>query len=549
MKIARSYKQNPITGAYDVIVIGSGLGGLTFASLAARHAGKKCLVLERHYTAGGFTHTFTRKGFEWDVGVHYVGEVHREGSMMRRMFDGVTDGSLQWADMGEVYDTVIIGEDKYEFVKGRENFRQRMHQYFPDRTGEIDTYIARVQATVRKSRGFFMEKALPGPLAKVVGPFMRKGLLKEARQTTQEVMREITDDPRLTAVLTGQFGDYGLPPSQASFYAHAMIAHHYFGGAAYPVGGSASIAQSIVPVIEAAGGAIYTNAEVTRIVVEGGRAVGVQLQDGAVVRAPMVVSDAGVALTYGKLLPTEVAQQHGLSGVVKGAPPSVAHLALYVGLDQTAEQLGLHPSNLWVYQDNQHDLNVQRFVEDPDAPLPVAYISFPSAKDPDFTRRYPGKGTIEVITLANWEWFARFEGTRWGKRGEEYDALKKKLADKLLAALLKQCPQLEGHIAHAELSTPLSTVHFASHPHGEIYGLAHTPERFEARWLRPQTPIAGLYLTGADICSCGIGGALAGGVLTASAALRRNFMDVLMRDGGPPPAHKPAAQSMGAPPA
>jgi all-trans-retinol 13,14-reductase len=544
MRIGTSYKQQPINGTYDAIVIGSGLGGLTFAALAAKHAGKKVLVLERHYTAGGFTHVFHRKGYEWDVGVHYIGEVHKEGSLMRRLFDDITNAELEWADMGEVYDTIIIGEDHYEFVAGRENFRRRMHDYFPLQTRAIDAYIARVRKTVGKGKNFFLEKALPNPISRVIGPAMRWPLLREARKTTMEVMREITDDERLIAVLTGQYGDYGMSPSEGSWFVHCMIAHHYFGGGAYPVGGSARIAETILPVIEAAGGAVYTNAEVSEIVIEHDRAVGVQLADGKVVRAPMIVSDAGVAVTYGKLLPRDVAAKHGLSGVVPGAPPSVAHVSLYIGLDATAAELGLTKSNLWIYPDQDHDGNIKRFVADADAPLPVAYVSFPSAKDPDFERRHPGRGTIEVITLAPYEWFQPYESTRWGKRGAEYEALKRKLSDRLLAALLAQRPQLKGHIDHAELSTPLSTQHFAAHPHGEIYGLAHSPARFDTRWLRPQTPIKGFYLTGADICSCGIGGALFGGVLTASAAFRRNLLGAILK--APPVKRKPRAPAAAA---
>ena len=75
-----SYKQHPVGGPYDAIVIGSGMGGLTAAAMLARHGGKKVLVLERHYTAGGFTHVFRRPGYEWDVGVHYIGRVNSRAS-------------------------------------------------------------------------------------------------------------------------------------------------------------------------------------------------------------------------------------------------------------------------------------------------------------------------------------------------------------------------------------------------------------------------------------------------------------------------------------
>src|SRR6185437_16090769 len=98
MKIGTSYKQHPVAEHWDVIVVGSGIGGLATAGLLARHAGKRVLVLERHYTAGGFTHTFTRPGYEWDVGVHYIGQVGARQAM-RGVFDYVTEGRLAWAPL------------------------------------------------------------------------------------------------------------------------------------------------------------------------------------------------------------------------------------------------------------------------------------------------------------------------------------------------------------------------------------------------------------------------------------------------------------------
>lgn len=101
---------------YDAIVIGSGIGGLACASLLSQ-SGKKVIVLEQHYTAGGFTHTFQRKNYEWDVGIHYIGEVSREDSAMRQLFNKITDDKLKWQDMGEVYDRIFIGEKSFDFPK------------------------------------------------------------------------------------------------------------------------------------------------------------------------------------------------------------------------------------------------------------------------------------------------------------------------------------------------------------------------------------------------------------------------------------------------
>ncbi len=533
-RIGRSYKQHGIpssTGSagWDAIVIGSGLGGLTTASMLARHAGKRVLVLERHYTAGGFTHTFHRPGYEWDVGVHYVGDVHRPGTLLRRAFDHLTDGELAWADMGEVYDTIVVGDDRYELAAGREAFRARMHGYFPRQTAAIDRYLDLVRDTVRTSRRFFLEKALPPTLGALASPLLRGPALRHTRRTVREVLAELTDDARLVTVLTGQYGDYGLPPAQASWFMHALLVGHYLGGGAYPVGGSARIAATMLPGIERHGGAVVTSAEVERVLIERGRAVGVRLTSGEEVRAPLVVSDAGLAVTYGRLVPPEVAAKAGLSPTVPGAPPSFSHVSLYLGLRHDAAALGLPRSNYWVYPGDDHDRSVARYTHDPDAPLPVAYLSFPSAKDPDFARRYPGRATIEVVGVAPHAWFERWAGTPWKKRGAAYEAFKQRLSDRLLAALVRQVPSIEGKVDHAELSTPLSTTQFAAHPHGEIYGLAHTPDRFAARHLRPHTPVRGLYLTGADVCTAGVGGALMAGVLTATAITRRNLLTPILR--------------------
>jgi all-trans-retinol 13,14-reductase len=275
---------------------------------------------------------------------------------------------------------------------------------------------------------------------------------------------------------------------------------------------------------------VVTSAEVSAVLIEGGRAVGVRLADGAEVRAPIVVSDAGWALTFGHLVAPEHSQRAGIQTTLPGVEPSAAHLSLYVGLDREAHELGLTRSNQWIYPHHDHDANVARYLADPDSvPLPLTYLSFPSAKDPDFSQRHPGKATIEVIGLAPWSWFTRWQETRWHKRGQDYDTVKAQLAERLRAVLLERCPQVAGHIVHAELSTPLSTRQFASHPQGEIYGLAHTPARFEVRSLRPETRIPGLYLTGADVCTAGVGGALMGGVLTASVLARRNLISTIFK--------------------
>ncbi|MGB8225020.1 MAG: NAD(P)/FAD-dependent oxidoreductase, partial [Polyangiales bacterium] len=362
MRIGTSYKQHPgLADRWDAIVIGSGIGGLSVAASMAKLADKRVLVLERHYTAGGFTHTFRRPGYEWDVGVHYIGDVSDPRGSARRIFDFITDGDLEWADMGDVYDRIILGESSYDFVKGLESFRAQMHTYFPRDKDAINEYLEKIVATAKKAQLFFAEKAMPPFMSTLFGGMMRRPIVNEALRTTREVLEEITQNQELIGVLTGQFGDYGLVPAKSSFFIHAMVVSHYFRGAAYPVGGSARIAESILPVIESAGGEVVTNAEVTAILIEGGQAVGVRLLDGRELRAPTVISDAGAVNTFAHLLPGEAARATGFPSKVDAVGSSIAHLSLYVGLQGTTEDLQLEKTNLWVYRDHKHEENFERF--------------------------------------------------------------------------------------------------------------------------------------------------------------------------------------------
>ena len=179
-----SYKRKvKLEDNYDAIIIGSGMGSLTTAALLSKE-GKKVLVLERHYTAGGFTHVFKRKGYEWDVGIHYIGEVQDLNSPIRKMFDYISNKNLKWEDMGDIYDRIIIGDKKYDFVKGVENFKNKLISYFPDETKAIENYIQTIFECNKAMKKFYMEKALPSIISFLFVFLFRKKYLKYSSKTT-----------------------------------------------------------------------------------------------------------------------------------------------------------------------------------------------------------------------------------------------------------------------------------------------------------------------------------------------------------------------------
>ena len=517
LRVGRRYRANRLEGPYDAIVIGSGIGGLTAAACLSK-MGKKVIVLEQHYTAGGFTHSYDRNGYEWDVGVHYIGDMGAKHTLARRLFDYVTDGKLQWAAMDDHYDRLFIGDRQIDLVAGPEAFAKELKSQFPGEEQAIDSYLDYLSLVAKAMPGVTLAKVLPNLMA---GPFRylaRRKAPDFLNRTTREVLETLTGNQELIAALTGQWGDNGLVPDDSSFIIHALIARHYLYGGYYPVGGASEMAKTIIPVIQQGGGEVFTYADVKEILVENGKAVGVRMADGQAIHAPAVISNAGVFNTFGTLLPDHAPHKAFYQNKLGQVQRSMASVCLYIGLQDTAENLALPKTNFWIYPGPDYRGQVEDFLADPDnRDIPLTYISFPSAKDPSFTERYPGRATIEIVAPGPFQWYQQWADKPWGKRGEDYEAKKDAYAQRLLKKLYEKMPHLRGKVDYYELSTPLSTDYFCRYSSGEIYGLDHTPQRFEQDWLKPKTRLPGLYLTGQDIMTCGVVGAMIGGLLTTVA--------------------------------
>ena len=515
-RVGKRYRSNRLEGPYDVIVIGSGLGGLSCASTLAK-TGKKVVVLEQHYTAGGFTHTYDRNGYAWDPGVHYVGKVGHE-SKEKEIFDYVTDGKIRWSALDKNYDRVYLGSKQYDFYSGRKEFVNRLKAQFPEEKANIDQYMKRVATVIKRVPLVLFERFLPSMIVGVYSAFLKAVLPAYFYKSTYDVLREITQNETLIGVLTAQWGTFGLPPRSSSFLMHCAIVDHYIGGAYYPAGGSSEIAKAIIPAIQAAGGEVFTYARVESIVVENDRATGVRMADGSQISAPVIVSDAGVMNTFQRLLPDSLVKKAGYEEKLRVVSPSVANISVFVGLQGDAESLNLPNRNIWIYPDEQHDKNVRDFAAD-QSKTPGMFISFPSSRDPEFSRSHPGRSTMMILSFIPFAAFETWNGTNWGKRGDDYEELKSALSDRLLDALYEKLPQLKGKVDYCETGSPLTTQYYCNYQYGETYGLTHDRTRFGQHWLRPKTNIPGLYLTGQDILSCGVLPAAISGILTAGRVL------------------------------
>jgi all-trans-retinol 13,14-reductase len=473
-------------------------------------------VLEQHEVIGGLTHTFTRNGFKWDVGVHYLGEMGPH-EQFGRLIRWLADDRIQFASTGPTYDTFHFpGNFNIAFECPAEVLTTTLKRAFSDSAADIDRFFIAVHAATGALKRVFLQHALPRPVARLHAWWTRRGFIEWVQRTTEEVLEATIRDPKLRAVLSAQWPDYGGMPREGSFAIHALVMNDYLRGAYFPVGGARAFADALVPVIQRAGGAVHARAPVTEILLREDRAVGVRLEDGTEHFAKHVVSDAGARATVGQLLPASAREAVWAQDILSLKSSSAQHVVLYIGLHGDIAAAGAARCNHWFY--DTWDTN-EAIWRDPaaTASAPALFISFPSLKDPEHNPGSEGKHTAVAIALSTWDAFKEWGESRPRQRPEAYRIFKRALAEKLLNQFKRHFPALASMIVYHEISTPLSTAHFVRRAQGESYGVETTPRRFACQGLRMKTPVPGLYLAGQDVVTPGLVGAMQGGMLAAAA--------------------------------
>ncbi len=486
---------------FDVIVIGSGIGGLT-AALTVATRGRHVLLLEAGKQFGGYLNPFQRRAYSFDPGLHYIGECGPDGAFTRILESLGLSDEVKFRELNpDGFDRLVFPGYEVHTPKGADRYHERLRADFPhERQGLIKFFdllnrLHDALPAVNSIRGFRSAIA-----ASKHFPF----LLRYIRATLGEMLDSIISDPLLKSVLAAQGGDLGLPPSKAPALLSLGLLDHYLQGAYFPIGGSRVVRDAFIKGLENKGGTALRNSPVARILLENGRVSGVRLKNGTEYQAPTVISNADAVVTYRELIGTANLSS-SLRKKTQTTRHSVASMCLFVGTNLDVAAAGMTDANIWNYPSVDIDAAYAPIFQGQMPPNDFFFLSSPSLKDPISGVKAPaGHHTLEFVTLVPYEPFARWAGTKTQKRGDDYDQMKEEHQTRYLKAIEKYVPGLRDHITTIDLGTPQTNVTYAAAPRGAIYGPEQSTDQSAPFRFGTRSAIEGLYLCGSSVLGAGI---------------------------------------------
>ena len=481
-----------MTEKYDIIIIGSGLGGLQSGVILSRK-GYKVLVLEQNHQIGGSLQSFKRKGCTFSTGMHYIGNLD-DGQALHKIFNyfNLLDG-IEYKRLDETgFDIFNIGGTEYRFPIGLNNFREQMCEYFPEEKEAIHKYVTEIQRTI-DTQDIYLLKDTENKSGDVA---------KYLTMNAWDYICSLTNNTKLQQVLSALNFVYAGVKEKTPFYLHALVNYHFISSSYRIVSSSGMVAKKLADQIIENGGEVITKKEVVNLVIDDNKVVALETKDQMRYDADNIISDVHPATTMDMI--AEGGIKKSFRNRMKNKENTMSAFAVHLNIKKDTFKYINANYNYYKRDD-------------------VWYASYYS-KD-SWPEHYfmhcgtPEKGSeysdcIGLLTHMKFEEVAKWKDLPINRRGADYMEFKNKKAEELIELVTKTFPELKGNIIDFNVSTPLTYNDYLGTPEGSMYGTLRDSNNPVGSYISPRTKISNLFFTGQNLNLHGMLGVSLSSILT-----------------------------------
>jgi len=446
---------------YDVVVIGAGIGGLTCAAYLAKK-GKKVKVFEQHYMPGGCCTSFSRKGFKFDAGVLHLTGGKESGAFQRVLSALEIERKFEFK---EQFQRFVFPGLTIDSSRDMEDFPKQLKELFPKEKKGIINLFDTIKAIYEDV------KRLP-----TLSPL----LAKYKGSSFQDLVDEHIKDTKLRALVNANWHLWYPPWNNSAIDYAALVVTEQLRGYYYPMGGIQKVPDTLVRVLKSHRGEIEYKTFVDKIILENGKAAGIETRKGKRIQAGRVVSNIAARATFLNLVGEENLPKDFVK-TLNRLEISLSSFYVYLGVDIDPRTTGVDAPETIVYEiyDNTKEWN--RLLKG-ELAIPCFGIAIPTLIDPSLAP--PGKHVVIIMTMAPYY----LTGKSWREEKERF-------ATQLIAKAEKLIPGLSQNIVVQDAATPLTYERYTLNSLGAAMGWAFSPQMFLKR-LEQKTPISNLYLAG-----------------------------------------------------
>ncbi|WP_165836474.1 phytoene desaturase family protein [Taibaiella soli] len=491
---------------YDIVIIGSGLGGLLTAVFLAKEGMKVC-VLEKNKQIGGCLQTFALHKKVFDSCVHYIGGLG-EGHTLNRIFSyaGIMDKLSLSAFDTNGFDRIAFGDEQIEYPQatGKENFIEQLLPFFPEEKAALKKYIA----TMSEVTSHF-------PLY-----HLRNGSADEKIAVTSlelsGTLQHITSNKRLRNVLAGNNLLYAGVENVSPFYLHALVLESYLHSAHKVMPGSSQIAKLLWQELQKHGGEIHRNLGVTKLVEENGQICYAETEGGQRFYGKQFISNihpaALLRITDSDLL--RKAYRQRINGLEQTQSAFMINLVLRPGT------VAHRDYNLYWHRTDDVFIGATNKAEWPQT---YALYFVGDKERPGFAESLSILTYMSPVQTALWDTTENHSG-RPTERDETYESFKQSYADQLFNKVLERVPELKGNILAQSVATPLTYRDYTHTPNGALYGILKNVHEPMKTTIATRTRIPNLLQTGQNVNLHGVLGVSITAIATAGELIGLDYL-------------------------